>query len=134
MFVACDGVFLEKEFLLKGVSRSKVQLEEIRETPKIVSAPTKPPWEVQDIVPLANEAPTPRRSTRACCASDTLSFLTTEQRDILLFDNDEPKTYKEAVEGPDSDKWLEAKQSKLKSMHDNQVWNLVDPIKGMRPV
>jgi hypothetical protein len=40
VFVARNGVFLEKEFLSKGVSGSNVQLEEIRETPKNVSAPT----------------------------------------------------------------------------------------------
>jgi hypothetical protein len=34
VFVAHNGVFKEKEFLLKGVSGSKVQLEEIQETPK----------------------------------------------------------------------------------------------------
>ena len=41
MFVARNGVFLEKEFLSKGVSGSKVQLEEIRETPENVLAPTE---------------------------------------------------------------------------------------------
>jgi hypothetical protein len=39
VFVARNGVFLEKEFLSKGVSGSKVQLEEIQETLEKVSAP-----------------------------------------------------------------------------------------------
>jgi hypothetical protein len=43
-------------------------------------------------------------------------------------------TYTEAMKGPDSDKWLEAMEFELNSMHDNQVWNLVDPIEGVRPV
>ncbi|WVZ64448.1 hypothetical protein U9M48_013958 [Paspalum notatum var. saurae] len=30
--------------------------------------------------------------------------------------------------GPDFEKWLEAMRSKLKSMDDNQVWNLVKPL------
>jgi hypothetical protein len=42
VFVARNGVFMEKEFLFKGVSGSKVQLEEIQETPKNVSSPTDP--------------------------------------------------------------------------------------------
>jgi hypothetical protein len=25
-------------------------------------------------------------------------------------------------------------ESELNSMHDNQVWNLVDPIEGVRPI
>jgi hypothetical protein len=36
--------------------------------------------------------------------------------------------------GPDSVKWLGAMGSKIESMNDNQVWNLVDPIYAMRPI
>jgi hypothetical protein len=43
-------------------------------------------------------------------------------------------TYTEAMMGPDSKKWLEAMESEIESMHDNQVWNLVDPIDGVRPI
>jgi hypothetical protein len=42
VFVAHNGVFIEKEFLSKGVSGSKMQLEEIQETPKNVLVPTDP--------------------------------------------------------------------------------------------
>jgi hypothetical protein len=57
-----------------------------------------------------------------------------EQRDILLLDNDEPMTYTKAMMGSDSEKWLGAIESGIKSMHNNQVWNLVDPIDGVRPI
>jgi hypothetical protein len=43
-------------------------------------------------------------------------------------------TYMEAVVGPNSEKWLGAIESEIQSMHDNQVWNLVDPIDGVRPI
>jgi hypothetical protein len=42
VFVARNGVFMEKEFLSKGFSGSKVQLEEIQETPENILAPTVP--------------------------------------------------------------------------------------------
>jgi hypothetical protein len=42
VFVTRNGIFIEKEFLSKGVSGSKVQLEEIQETFENVSAPTDP--------------------------------------------------------------------------------------------
>jgi len=61
-------------------------------------------------------------------------FLTMGRRDVLLLDNDEPKTYEEAMMGPDSEKWLEAMRSELKSMADNQVWNLVEPLDEVRPI
>ena len=61
-------------------------------------------------------------------------FLTMGRRDVLLLDNDEPKTYEEAVMGPNSEKWLEAMRSELKSMADYQVWNLVEPLDEVRPI
>jgi hypothetical protein len=57
-----------------------------------------------------------------------------EQRDILLLDNNAAMTYMEAMMEPDSEKWFGAMESKIESMHDNQVWNLVDPIDSVRPI
>jgi hypothetical protein len=57
-----------------------------------------------------------------------------EQCDILLLDNDESITYTEAMMGPDSKKWPGLMESEIESMHDNQVWNLVDPIDGVKPI
>jgi hypothetical protein len=128
VFVARNGVFLEKEFLSKVVSGSKVQLEEIQEIPENVLAPTDLIEEVQEVVPSDIEAPAPRRSIRACRTTEKFTLLTTEQCDILLLDNDEPMTYMKAMMGPDSKKWVGAMESEIESMHDNQVWNLVDPI------
>jgi hypothetical protein len=49
-------------------------------------------------------------------------------------DNDEHITYTEAMMGPDSEKWLGAMESEIESMHNNQVWNLVNPIDGVRHI
>jgi hypothetical protein len=43
-------------------------------------------------------------------------------------------TYTEAMMGLDSEKWLGAMESKIQSLHGNQVWNLVDLIDGVRPI
>ena len=56
------------------------------------------------------------------------------QRDILLLDNAEPNTYTKAVMGSEFERWLEAMRSKMESMRDNQVWNLVDPLDGVRTI
>jgi hypothetical protein len=78
MFVTHNGVFMAKEFLSKGVSGSKVQLEEIQGTPENVSAPTYPIKEVQDVVPPDVEAPAPRRSIWAHRATEKFTLLTTD--------------------------------------------------------
>nr|GEV14582.1 hypothetical protein [Tanacetum cinerariifolium] len=49
-----------------------------------------------------------------------------------LGDLDEPPNYKAALADPESDKWLEAMNTEMQSMKDNQVWYLVDlPSNGL---
>jgi hypothetical protein len=130
VFFAHNGMFMEKEFLSKVVSGSKVQLEEIQETLENVSSPTDHIQEVQDVVPPDVEIPTPRRSIRERRATEKFTLLTMEQRNILLLDNDEPIIYMKAMMGPNFEKWLRAMESEIEFMHDNQVLNLVDAING----
>ena len=111
-----------------------VQLEEIWETPESISAPTEPQLDMQDVVEPVVETLAPRRSKRVSRAPKRFMFLTMEEHDILLLDNDEPKTYSEVVVGPDSKRWLGAMRSEIESMHDNQVWNLVGPLDGVKAV
>jgi hypothetical protein len=75
VFVARNDVFFEKEFLYKGVSASKVQLEEIEETSENVLAPTDVVQDVQD-VPLGVEAPALCRYIRARRITEKFTFLT----------------------------------------------------------
>ena len=100
----------------------------------MVSAPTEPSRDEQGVAEPVVEEPAPRRSIRVRRAPEKFTLLTTEQRDVLLLDNDEPKTYTEAIMGSESEKWFGAMKSEIESMHDNQVWNLVDPIEGVGPV
>jgi Reverse transcriptase (RNA-dependent DNA polymerase) len=34
----------------------------------------------------------------------------------------------------DSEEWLKIIKSEMQSMYDNQVWNLVEPPQGVRPI
>jgi hypothetical protein len=53
---------------------------------------------------------------------------------VILLDDDEPTTYAEAMMDPDSEEWQSAMRSEIDSMSENQVWNLVDPPDGVRPI
>ena len=44
----------------------------------------------------------------------------------MLLDHGKPTNYEEAMMSPDSDRWIEAKKSKIGSMYENKVWTLVD--------
>ncbi|PKI52912.1 hypothetical protein CRG98_026743, partial [Punica granatum] len=76
----------------------------------------------------------PRWSSRIRHEPERYEFLVTQNNDVLLIDNDEPTTYAEAVIGPDSEKWLEAMRSEMEFMYTNQVWTLVDPPEGVKPI
>ena len=117
VFVARNGVFLEKEFLSRKDSGSRVQLEEIR-SESFGSESARPV-----VGPESAIVPEPRRSARLRSV-----------RDVMLLDSDEPATYQDAMGSPDSESWLGAMRSELKSMDENQVWNLVDLADGVRAV
>lgn len=40
-------------------------------------------------------------------------------------ENDEPRTYKEAVSGRDSERWIKAMKEEIKSLYKNNNWKLV---------
>ncbi|KAK8590161.1 hypothetical protein V6N12_024544 [Hibiscus sabdariffa] len=133
VFVARTGVFLEKEFLMNSGKGRNIELEEVQQQQVIEP-------EVERISQAVEENPTDletqplRRSTRERHEPERYGFLVTTHGDIILVDQDEPKTYQEAVASPDSEKWLEAMRSEMDSMSENQVWTLVEPPEGIKPI
>ncbi|XP_052885251.1 uncharacterized protein LOC128293778 [Gossypium arboreum] len=136
VFVARTGIFLEREFVSRKGSGRKIELEEIRESQDTTEPEIEQqqiPQEIEEQVTAVETQP-PRRSLRERHAPERYGFLITMHGDILLIDQDEPRTYQEVVASPDSEKWLEAMRSKMDSMYENQVWTLVDPPEGVKPI
>ncbi|KAK8665989.1 hypothetical protein V6N13_006142 [Hibiscus sabdariffa] len=110
VFVVRTGVFLEKDFLsyngngrnieLKEVQQQQVHEPEVEETPQVVEG-NSTDLETQPL----------RRSTRERHEPERYGFLVTTHGDVILVDQDEPKTYQEAVSSPESEKWLETMRS-----------------------
>ena len=46
--------------------------------------------------------------------------------EIMLLDHGDPTNYEEAMMSPNSNKWLEAMKSEMRSMYENKVWTLID--------
>jgi hypothetical protein len=135
VFVARNGVFLEKEFLKREKCRQKVYLEEVQDEPFGQDFTSDANVAERVEMPVARAVPPqPRRSERARRTTDKLNLMIAGERNILLLDNDEPMTYAEAMMDPDSEKWQSDMRSEIDSMDDNQVWNLVDPLDGVKPI
>ena len=116
IFVAKNGSFLEKEFLSKGVSGRKVELDEVivpslelessssQKTVPVMPTPTREEANDNDHETSDQVTAEPRRSTRARSAPEWYGNPVLE---IMLLDHDEPTNYEEAMMSPDSAKWLE---------------------------
>ena len=51
-----------------------------------------------------------------------------------MLNNNEPRSYGEAMVGPDSDKWLESMKFERGSMYENKVWTLEELLDGRKTV
>ncbi|KAL0405776.1 UNVERIFIED_CONTAM: Retrovirus-related Pol polyprotein from transposon TNT 1-94 [Sesamum latifolium] len=122
IFVSRNAVFLKKGFPSDN-RRDEVLIEESSEKPHHDSTTSFEPTVHTDGVPVLH------RSTRESRVPERYGFVGLTSQ----LDND-PKTYEEAMSDIDSNKWLEAMKSKMDLMDSNQVWTLVDPPKGARPV
>ncbi|KAK9032006.1 hypothetical protein V6N11_056291 [Hibiscus sabdariffa] len=133
MFVARTGVFLEKEFLTNSGKGRNIELEEVQQQQDIEPEVEEISQEVEENSTDLETEPL-RRSTRERHEPERYGFLVTTHGDVLLVDQDEPRTYQEAVSSPDLEKWLEAMRSEMDSMSDNKVWTLVEPPEGVKPI
>ena len=121
MFVARNGVFLEREHISKGTNGSRVQLEEIEEPQNSIIPYMESQLDQQVNVESTKVPQGPIRSSRTRHNPERYGFLITDNNDMMIVDQSEPTTYQEAMDSPDSEKWLEAMKSELQSMYDNQV-------------
>nr|GEV49154.1 hypothetical protein [Tanacetum cinerariifolium] len=136
------GVLLERKMISKEDSESKIDLEEIQESTDeepIINTDTQQevvtPVEPDDIF-----LPIRRTSSRVSKPSQDPQFYygfhieVDKISDSTLTKLNEPANYKEAMASPEAAKWKEAMKSKIQSMYDNQVWNLIDTTPGLKTV
>ena len=89
VFVARNGVFLEREFISKGTSGSTVQLEEVREPQDNIELPmdTHSQQTIVNTTPIAQNL---NRYDRIRHESERYGFFVTNNHDVLLVDQMKP--------------------------------------------
>ncbi|GKB23794.1 hypothetical protein Tco_0863195, partial [Tanacetum coccineum] len=103
-----------------------VELKEIQDEDTSPSEITsKIPMEVKGFEPSQEEVIPVRRSARTHRALNRLC-LNVEVEEHSLGDLNEPNDYKAVLLDPESNKWVDAMNTEMQSMKDNQVWCLVD--------
>ncbi|GJX80780.1 retrotransposon protein, putative, ty1-copia subclass, partial [Tanacetum coccineum] len=108
IFVARNAKFFENSLTLKEVSRTKniMRSHLSRLSPQNVGVPIY-------------------RSGRISQAPERYGFYV-DAEEHELGDLNEPPNYKAALSNPESDKWLDAMNTEMQSIKDNQVWCLVN--------
>ncbi|KAI9074611.1 hypothetical protein K1719_043452 [Acacia pycnantha] len=104
VFIIRNGIFLEKEFISKRTSESKVYLEEVREPQDNVEPQMETGEDSQQDVEPAQVTQGPRRSDGTRLQPQRYGFLITGSRDVFLIKQNEPTTHREAVVGPNSER------------------------------
>nr|GEV64895.1 retrotransposon protein, putative, Ty1-copia subclass [Tanacetum cinerariifolium] len=113
--------FLEKTILSQKVSGRAIELEEIQDEDTSPSENTsKIPIDVEGFEPPQEEVIPIRRSARTHRAPERLC-LNIEVGEHSLVDLNKPTNYKASMLDSKSDKWLDAMNSEMQSMKDNQV-------------
>ena len=132
VFVSRYATFLERDYVLDRNVEQTVELKEVSKMPQVnTSLP-------DDQIPKPTVAQTPRRSSRIRIPPTRYGLRHESLGELnLLGDNEslqDPSTYNEAMSDIDSKKWHQAMESEMDSMYTNQVWTLVDPPPGIRPI
>ena len=80
-------------------SGSKVELSEVQDALTDASQLTEPKAVIHDEELIANSSKTQvfRRTSRIRSVLERYGFLISEQKDVLLIENDEPTTYEESL-------------------------------------
>ena len=97
LFVSKHVVFLEKEFLLREDSGSKVELSEVQDALTNTYHLTELEVVIHDDELIANSSKTQviRRTSRIRSIPERYRFLISEQKKVLLIQNDVPTTYED---------------------------------------
>ena len=101
----------------------------------------EPPIPNQEIVPeeqtlQPQEPMSLRRSTRemrSAIPDDYIVFLQEHEVDIGVAEDD-PIKFRQAMESSNSKKWIDAMNEEIKSMKENDVWDLVPLPGGTKPI
>ncbi|KAK8600675.1 hypothetical protein V6N12_050528 [Hibiscus sabdariffa] len=100
VFVARTGVFLEEEFLSSKRDRRNIELEEVQQQ-QVTEPEVEQTSQIVEENSINFEKKPRRRSTREHHKLERYGFFITSHGDVILVDQDEPKTYQEAVSSPD---------------------------------
>ncbi|GJV53079.1 retrotransposon protein, putative, ty1-copia subclass [Tanacetum coccineum] len=127
IFVARYAEFFETRLIKQEASGSTVDFDENQSEDVKPSENTslhQHEVKLDTVEPQTDVIPV-HRSARIPQVPERYGFYIDDE-EHKLGDHREPPNYRAALSDPESKKWLEAMNTEMQSLKDNQVWNLVD--------
>ena len=129
VFVSRHATFLEREFILEMASGSQIELNEVREPQSRKEKEVE-----QELIPHDDAVELTTQDTQGDRRSSRIRRPPQRYDDVFIINNDEPTTYNEVLLDKDSEKWHQAMNFEMDSIYENEVWTLVDPPIGTKPI
>jgi hypothetical protein len=102
--------------------------------PVIEESVEQVPANEEEEIPIIQEHPQLRRSGRVIQRPSRYLLYGESFQAISIEEEEDPTTYKEAVDDIDTDRWKSAMDSKMKYVYTNSIWELVDLHNGVKPI
>ena len=121
VFVSTNATFLEDDYLTNFKPRSKVVLEELRSDQIRKSPSTIDERQSQETTILIQNILVPRRSGRVVRLPSCYGHEGKVQFLVSVSNQDDPLTYRDAMDDSDKDKWQDDMNQEMESMYSNSV-------------
>ena len=131
VFVSTNAIFLEHDYMTNYKPRSKVIIVELSTDEIRPQSTTVVERQNEETTPHVQDALPTHRSGRVI--RPPIRYREEGEGLVTLLDND-PLTYRDAMDDPDKEKWQEAMNLEMESMYSNSIWKLVDLPNEVRPI
>lgn len=132
VIVSTNARYLEEDYVIDPKPKSKIVLEELRGE-RLVQTSSTPKYKRLHHKKLLL-TPVPRCSGRVIVPPSQYTLLGESYEMIPKEQQAEPCNYDEALQDKDAELWQKAMKSEMESMYSNQVWDLVEAPKAIKPV
>ena len=106
-----------------------IDQDNVREPPNQEIIPEEQTLPPQEPMPLRRST----RERRTAIPDDYIVFFQEHEVDIGVMEDD-PISFRQAIESSNSQKWIDAMNEEIKSMRDNDVWDIVQLPEGVKPI
>ena len=136
-FVSTSAHFLEDDYIRDAKPRSRLVIEEMQEEGSSDSQVRTSSQPVSQETHSETEPSVLHRSGRVVRQPDRFGMLNVGGKAFTAIVDDgveDPVSYSAAMASPDANLWQKAMDAEIESMYSNNVWTLVDPPEGVRPI